>query len=90
MAKQAQRAVRLSENLGVSLRLGIGRTVRASLSGAGLQIKAQPHMLRHACGYALANKGHGTRAHRRLHSIGAEPVQGLLAVGEKGDHVDVR
>jgi site-specific recombinase XerD len=23
---------------------------------------AQPHMLRHACGYALANKGHDTRA----------------------------
>jgi type 1 fimbriae regulatory protein FimB/type 1 fimbriae regulatory protein FimE len=21
-----------------------------------------PHMLRHACGYALANKGHDTRA----------------------------
>jgi site-specific recombinase XerD len=24
--------------------------------------RAHPHMLRHACGYALANKGHGTRA----------------------------
>jgi integrase len=24
--------------------------------------KAHPHMLRHACGYALANKGHDTRA----------------------------
>jgi integrase len=24
--------------------------------------KAGPHMLRHACGYALANKGHDTRA----------------------------
>jgi site-specific recombinase XerD len=23
---------------------------------------AHPHMLRHACGYALANKGHDTRA----------------------------
>ena len=23
---------------------------------------ASPHMLRHACGYALANKGHDTRA----------------------------
>jgi integrase len=23
---------------------------------------AGPHMLRHACGYALANKGHDTRA----------------------------
>jgi site-specific recombinase XerD len=25
-------------------------------------IKAHPHMLRHGCGYALANKGHDTRA----------------------------
>ena len=24
--------------------------------------KAHPHMLRHACGYALANKGHDTRS----------------------------
>jgi site-specific recombinase XerD len=24
--------------------------------------KAHPHMLRHACGFALANKGHDTRA----------------------------
>ena len=30
--------------------------------GAGLTIKVHPHMLRHACGYALANAGHDTRA----------------------------
>ena len=29
---------------------------------AKLQFKVHPHMLRHACGYALANKGHDTRA----------------------------
>jgi hypothetical protein len=29
---------------------------------AKLAFKAHPHMLRHACGYALANKGHDTRA----------------------------
>ncbi len=28
--------------------------------GAGLELKAHPHMLRH--GHALANKGHDTRA----------------------------
>ena len=27
---------------------------------AKLALKAHPHMLRHACGYALANKGHDT------------------------------
>lgn len=29
---------------------------------AGLGFKPHPHMLRHACGYALANAGHDTRA----------------------------
>jgi site-specific recombinase XerD len=29
---------------------------------AKLSFKAHPHMLRHACGYALANAGHDTRA----------------------------
>src|SRR5271165_4858846 len=37
---------------------------RAAAASAGLEIKAHPHMLRHACGYALANKGHDTRAIR--------------------------
>jgi site-specific recombinase XerD len=27
-----------------------------------LPFKAHPHMLRHACGFALANKGHDTRS----------------------------
>ena len=27
-----------------------------------LGFPAHPHMLRHACGFALANKGHDTRA----------------------------
>jgi site-specific recombinase XerD len=27
-----------------------------------LTFKADPHMLRHACGYALATRGHDTRA----------------------------
>ena len=48
-------------------------------------------MLRHGCGYALANAGHDTRAiqdwlghrsistHRPLHRISADTVQGFLA-----------
>jgi site-specific recombinase XerD len=31
---------------------------------AALELKAHPPILRHACGYALANKGHDTRAIR--------------------------
>jgi site-specific recombinase XerD len=34
---------------------------RAS-KAAGLAFKAHLHMLRHACGYALANAGHDTRS----------------------------
>jgi hypothetical protein len=29
---------------------------------SGMGSSAHPHMLRHACGFALANKGHDTRA----------------------------
>ena len=29
---------------------------------AGLPFPIHPHMLRHACGFALANAGHDTRA----------------------------
>jgi integrase len=36
---------------------------------AKLGFKAHPHMRRHACGYALANKGHDTRAILGLRAI---------------------
>jgi integrase len=41
---------------------GFARMIERAGSEAGLGFKAHPHMLRHACGYALANKGHDTRA----------------------------
>jgi integrase len=41
---------------------GFARMIERAATGAGLDLKAHPHMLRHACGYALANKGHDTRA----------------------------
>ena len=31
-------------------------------TGASLTLKVRPHVLRHACGFALANAGHDTRA----------------------------
>ena len=54
----------------------LGRIVRRQLDGrdavnrlvkrigerAGFPFKVHVHMLRHACGYALANEGHDTRA----------------------------
>jgi integrase len=41
---------------------GFARIVVAAARRAGLKIKAHPHMLRHACGFKLANDGHDTRA----------------------------
>jgi type 1 fimbriae regulatory protein FimB/type 1 fimbriae regulatory protein FimE len=41
---------------------GFARMVERAGAEARLTFKAHPHMLRHACGYALANKGHDTRA----------------------------
>ena len=41
---------------------GFARMIERAGAEARLGFKAHPHMLRHACGYALANKGHDTRA----------------------------
>jgi len=41
---------------------GFARMVERVGIEAKLAFKTHPHMLRHACGYALANKGHDTRA----------------------------
>jgi site-specific recombinase XerD len=41
---------------------GFARMVERAGIEAKLGFKPHPHMLRHACGYALANRGHDTRA----------------------------
>jgi integrase len=41
---------------------GFAKMVERAGSEAGFDFKAHPHMLRHACGFALANAGHDTRA----------------------------
>jgi len=41
---------------------GFSRMVERVAHSARLSIKAHAHMLRHACGYALANAGHDTRS----------------------------
>ena len=40
---------------------GFRRMIERAADSAKLEIKAHPHMLRHACGYALANRGVDTR-----------------------------
>jgi integrase len=41
---------------------GFSRLVERAAVAAKLEIKTHAHMLRHACGYKLANDGHDTRA----------------------------
>jgi site-specific recombinase XerD len=41
---------------------GFHSTMRRLGERAGLPFPVHPHMLRHACGYALANRGHDTRS----------------------------
>ena len=48
---------------------GFARMVERAGEAAGLGFKAHPHMLRHACGFALANKGHDTRPCRPTWAI---------------------
>ena len=41
---------------------GFARMLERAADTAGLKIKVHPHMLRHACGFKLANDGVDTRA----------------------------
>src|SRR6266566_8858479 len=52
---------------------GFARMVERAAKAAGLALKAHPHMLRHACGFALANAGHDTRALQA--SLGPRNIQ---------------
>jgi integrase len=40
---------------------GFARMVERAAAEGGFGFKEHPHMLRHACGFALASKGHDTR-----------------------------
>jgi site-specific recombinase XerD len=40
---------------------GFSRTIVRAAAAVDLGIKAHAHMLRHACGYKLANDGHDTQ-----------------------------
>ena len=41
---------------------GFARMIERAARAADLMLKVHPHMLRHACGFALANAGHDTRS----------------------------
>jgi integrase len=61
---------------------GFARMVERAGAEAGLCFKAHPHMLRHACGYALANKGHDTRALQAY--LGHRNIQHTVRYTETG------
>jgi len=52
----------VSERRAPFSREGFARMLQRAAKAAGLTIKCHPHMLRHGCGYKLANDGHDTRA----------------------------
>jgi integrase len=52
---------------------GFAKMVERAGATAGLGFKCHPHMLRHACGYKLANDGHDTRALQ--HYLGHRNIQ---------------
>ena len=47
---------------------------------AGLPFPVHPHMLRHACGYKLANEGHDTRSLQ--HYLGHRNIQHTVRYAE--------
>jgi integrase len=51
-----------SERAGPFTTAGFARMMERAGIEAEMPFKVHPHMLRHACGFALANKGHDTRA----------------------------
>ena len=69
---------------------GFAKMVARLGEEAKFKFRVHPHMLRHACGYALANKGHDTRAlqaylgHKNIQhtvrytELSPDTLQGLL------------
>jgi integrase len=54
---------------------GFAKMIERARAEAGFDFKAHPHKLRHACGYALANKRHDTRAIQDGSDIGRSPAR---------------
>jgi site-specific recombinase XerD len=59
-------------------REGIARMIQRAGEAAGLPFPVHVHMLRHACGYALANKGMDTR--RLQHYLGHASITNTVRI----------
>jgi type 1 fimbriae regulatory protein FimB/type 1 fimbriae regulatory protein FimE len=68
---------------------GFARMLERAAETARLEIKAHPHMLRHACGFKLANDGVDTRAlqaylgHKSMAPRRESQVGGRSAIGAR-------
>ena len=60
--KRESSFVFVSERGAPFTKAGFAKMVARLGQEAGFKFGVHPHMLRHACGYALANRGHDTRA----------------------------
>lgn len=60
-APESEKAFFLSERGKAISRVTVWDMIRRMGEKAGLSVTAHPHMLRHACGYALADQGADTR-----------------------------
>jgi integrase len=63
----------VSERGGPISPIGFHRLIQRLGEAAGMPFPTHPHMLRHACGYKLANDGHDTRALQ--HYLGHKNIQ---------------
>jgi type 1 fimbriae regulatory protein FimB/type 1 fimbriae regulatory protein FimE len=70
--KRESSFVLVSERGAPFTRAGFAKMIARAGREAGFKFGVHPHMLRHACGYALANRGHDTRALQAY--LGHNPV----------------
>jgi type 1 fimbriae regulatory protein FimB/type 1 fimbriae regulatory protein FimE len=63
----------VSERGGPMSPIGFHRLIQRLGETAKMPFRIHPHMLRHACGYKLANDGHDTRALQ--HYLGHKNIQ---------------
>jgi len=57
---------------------GFAKMIARAGIEAGFKFGVHPHMLRHACGYALANRGHDTRALQAYPGAQEHPAYGAV------------
>ena len=69
----AESYVFVSERGGLMSRIGFHRLIQRLGEAAKMPFSIHPHMLRHACGYKLANDGHDTRSLQ--HYLGHKNIQ---------------